>query len=395
MTEPAPMEWPSALDTPAAKLEPFDWYRDMREEGGVQYDENRACWDVVDYETVVAVLQDADTYSSVTVPETEGMGLPSMLNADPPQHTKLREPVEEYFRPGAIRSLTEQIRETTVDLLETAESDSGQIDIVNDLAWPLPIHTIAELLGVPPDDRSQFKEWSDAVIAGPQLTDGDYTELETRRSEAAMALAEYFADVCRRRREDPGDNLISKVLLETELTDMELLGLFRLLLVAGNVTTTNLITNTIWCLTNADVLDIVRDDPARVDDAIEETLRFRSPVQRTVRRATTSTTLAGVHLERDDRLSVWLGAANRDPAQFDTPDVFDLDRTPNPHVAFGRGIHVCLGAPLARLEARVALETMLDRYSHLDPVDASNTPVASPFIYGVRSFPVTITPADS
>ena len=391
MTEPAPMAWPGALAEREAKREPFGWYRRMHEADGIRYDEERACWDVFAYDAVTSVLADAETFSSVTVSEEDRSGLPSMLNADPPEHTKLREPVEEYFQPGAVRDLAPEIRETTASLLDEAEEGGGdRIDVVNDLAWPLPIHTIAALLGVPAEDREQFKAWSDAVVAGPQLTDGDHVELEARRQEAALALADYFADVCARRREDPRDDLISKVLLETELSDMEVLGLFRLLLIAGNVTTTNLITNAVWCLADAGLLGAVRENPDRIDDAIEETLRHRSPVQRTVRRATRETEIRGRRVEPDDRLAVWLGAANRDPGRFDAPGRFDLDRSPNPHVAFGRGIHVCLGAPLARLEAEIALETLLSRYATVERVEADPDPVASPFIYGVQELPVAV-----
>lgn len=393
MTEPEPMAWPAALSGRRAKREPFGWYRRMHEAGGVRYDDDRSCWDVFAYDAVTSVLADAETFSSVTVSAEDRGGLPSMLNADPPEHTALREPVEEFFQPGAVRDLAPEIHETTASLLDEADAEAeggDRIDVVNDLAWPLPIHTIAALLGVPAEDREQFKDWSDAVVAGPQLTDGDRVELEARRQEAALSLADYFADVCARRREAPRDDLISKVLLETELSDLEVLGLFRLLLIAGNVTTTNLITNTLWCLDDAGLVDEVRDDPDRIDDAIEEALRHRSPVQRTVRRATRETEILGRRVEPDDRLAVWLGAANRDPERFDEPGTCDLDRSPNPHVAFGRGIHVCLGAPLARLEARIAIETLLSRYGFVERVEADPDPVASPFIYGVQEFPVAV-----
>lgn len=398
MTTAEPMAWPDALSDRRAKREPFDWYRRMHEIGGIRYDDERNCWDVFSYDAVTSVLADAETYSSVTAPEGNRGGLPSMLSADPPEHPKLRDPVEEYFQPGAVRPLAPEIRETTESLLDEANAErrGDRLDVVDDLAWPLPIHTIAALLGVPADDRAQFKAWSDAVVAGPQLTDGDRLELESQRQDAALSLADYFAEVCAERREDPQDDLVSKVLVETDLSDMEVLGLFRLLLIAGNVTTTNLVTNTLWCLDDAGLLEEVREagqsggTTDRLDDAIEEALRYRSPVQRTVRRATRETELLGRTIEPDDRLSVWLGAANRDPERFDDPDAFDLDRSPNPHVAFGRGIHVCLGAPLARLEARIALDVLLERYGSITRVEADPDPVASPFIYGVQEFPIAV-----
>ena len=260
---------------------------------------------------MTTVLADAETYSSVTAPEGYRGGLPSMLSADLPKHTELREPVVVFFQPGAVRPLTPEIRDATESPLDeaAAERDGDRLDVVDGLAWPLPIHTIAALLGVPAEDRAQFKAWSDAVVAGPQMTDGDRRELEAHRQNAALSLANYFAGVCAERRDDPKDDLVSKVLVETDLSDMEELGLFRLLLIAGNVTTTNLITNTLWCLADAGLMDEVRK-PGRgsegmdhLDDAIEEALRYLSPVQRTVRRATGRPNCGVAGVEPDDRLS--------------------------------------------------------------------------------------------
>lgn len=405
------MAWPAALEGREAKREPFGWYREMLARGPLRYDGERDCWDVFAYDAVTAVLEDPETFSSVTQPEEGPGGLPSMLNADPPAHTDLRQPVESFFRPGAVRELAPEIESTARSLLDEAEAtvettsdperatDAGtgtaRFDVVRDLAVPLPIHTIAALLGVPPSDRDQFKAWSDEIVAGPQLTGGDLTTLEARRSDAAVELASYLASVCRERREDPRDDLVSAVLTETALSDTEVLGLLRLLLIAGHVTTTNAIANTVWCLDESGPTDAVRREADRIDGAIEETLRYRSPVQRTVRRATRATELCGRRIDADDRLAVWLGAANRDPARFDDPESFRPDRSPNPHVAFGRGIHVCLGAPLARLEARTALRTLLERYDRLERVPADPDPVASPFIYGLQRLPVEVRLAAS
>jgi cytochrome P450 len=168
MAEPEPVAWAAALADRRAKREPFGWYRRMHDGGGIRYDDEREFWDVSAYEAVTSVLADAETFSSVAVAGDDRSGLPSMLNADPPEHTALREPVEEFFQPGAVRELAPGIRETTRSLLDDAEAEGdGRIDVVNDLEWPLPIHTIAALLGVPAEAREQFKAWSDAVVAGP------------------------------------------------------------------------------------------------------------------------------------------------------------------------------------------------------------------------------------
>ena len=409
---PGPMGWPAALDSRQAKLEPYDWYDDRRRSGPVHYDPVRECWDVFSYDLVTDVLTDPETFSSVTAPPERATGLPSMLSEDPPRHTELRGAVDAFFTPGSVGSLVPDVERTADELLSAAleatgdeshtdeATDAGsrsseitdgtRMELVDELARPLPIHTIAALLGVPADDRAQFERWSDAVIAGPALTGGDSERLERQRGEAANALASYFAEISRERRENPGEDLVSRVLAETDLTDLELLGLFRLLLVAGNVTTTNLITNALWALTETDSLTRLRDDPSLVDGVVEETLRYRSPVQRTIRRATRDVDLRGHEVAADDRVVVWLGAANRDPAAFDEPDRFRLDRTHNPHVGFGRGIHVCLGAALARIEGRIAIERLLERTETIEPIETTFEPVSSTFIYGLQRFPVSI-----
>lgn len=381
---------PAALTSRNAQLDPFEWYRRMRQESPVRYDESRACWDVFEYGVISEILLDADRFSSVREPD-DGDEYPSMLSSDPPEHTKLRKPVEAFFTPDAVDSLETDIRQTAERLVDEALAEGDRFDLVSALSYPLPIMTIATLLGVPPEDREQFKDWSDTVVAGPQLTGGDHDALEERQEEAGQALVDYFDRVVERRRESQRDDLVSQVLTADDgdpvLTDEELLGLFRLLLVAGNVTTTNLITNAVWCLCERNDLDVVRDDegPARV---VEETLRFRSPVQRTSRVATEDVRIGDHSVPAGDTIVTWLGAANRDPQQFDAPDQFRPERSPNPHMAFGRGIHICLGAPLARLEGRIVLEVLVDRIADLRLIDTEYDPLPSTFLYGVQALPV-------
>lgn len=385
---------PAALASREVQLEPFGWYRRMRRESPVAYDQTRECWDVFEYDTISDVLLDVERFSSDRDPEG-GDEYPSMLDADPPEHPKLRQPVEAFFTPSAIESLAPDIRTTAERLVDEALADGNQFDLVSALSYPLPIMTIAALLGVPPADREQFKQWSDIVVAGPQLTGGDQTALEDRQEDAGQALVDYFSEVVDRRRKEPQDDLVSKVLTADDggqvLTDAELLGLFRLLLVAGNVTTTNLITNAIWCLCEWDRLDAIADDAA-ISGVVEETLRFRSPVQRTARVAREDVEIQGHTISAGETVVTWIGAANRDPAQFDDPDQFRPERSPNPHMAFGRGIHICLGAPLARLEGRIALEVLFDRIEDIRLVETDYAPLPSTFLYGVQSLPVEVHP---
>lgn len=378
--------WPAALSSREAMLEPFEWYAEKRREHPLDYDDDRGCWDVFGYEEVAAILTDHETFSS----DRSAGGAPSsMLSSDPPVHTKLREPVEEFFEPGAVQPLTDDIRATATELLDESLT-GGEFDVVSGLAYKLPITTIADLLGVPQGDREQFKRWSDAAVASPLLTEDQRTfDPET----GIMEIGGYFLEIIRKRRANPRDDLISDVVTDDEvaqtLTDEELVRLFILLLIAGNITTTNLITNAVWCLATHDLVQPVRDDDL-LPSAIEETLRYRSPVQRTSRIATEDVEIAGREIVEGDLLACWIGAANRDPEQFDDPDAFVPDRSPNPHLSFGRGIHFCLGAPLARLEAQIALEELLDRVADVHLVDEPYEPIGSTFIYGVQSLPVEV-----
>jgi cytochrome P450 len=383
---------PAALESRTAKLEPFDWYAEKRAESALHYDERREVWDAFRYDLVSELLLDHERFSSNRNPE-QGDDYPSMLDSDPPLHTKLRQPVEDFFTGNAIAPLEPEIRRTAERLIDDALADGGRFDLVEALAYPLPIMTIAALLGVPREDREQFKEWSDAVVANPQLTGDDRERSEERIREAGLALVDYFGEVMEDRRENPRDDLISKVLTADDggqvLSDEELMGLFRLLLVAGNVTTTNLVTNAVRCLCDWDRLDAVGTERGRTG-VVEETLRFRSPVQRTARVALEDVEVAGRTVEEGETVVTWLGAANRDPRQFDDPDEFRPERSPNPHMAFGRGIHICLGAPLARLEARVALGVLSDRVEDLRLVETEYQPLPSTFLYGVQSLPVEV-----
>lgn len=380
--------YPAALSDPDAQIAPFEWYREMQRESPVRYDERRGAWDVFRHETVDSILRDHERFSSAR--ETATDGPPSMLSSDPPRHTRLRSPVEGRFAPDTVGDLEPEIRRMTDDLLDDALAGEARMDVVDDLARWLPMVTIAALLGVPPEERATFKEWSDTIVAGPQLTGGDRDQLRSRQQAAIDAMQEYLADVMARRAEEPRDDLISDVLAAAgeDLSTAEIRGILQLLLIAGNVTTTNLIANAVWCFATEDVDAGIRRDGAALETAVEEVLRYRSPVQWTTRIATESLEVEGHEIAEGARIRTWIGAANRDPAVFDEPATFRPDRSPNDHLAFGRGIHFCLGAALARLEARVALAALFERVENPRLLDAPAAPVASPFLYGVQELPI-------
>ncbi len=253
---------------------------------------------------------------------------------------------------------------------------------------------IAELLGVPAEEREQFKRWSDTLVQGGD--DAAETEaIMEDQQDAGEEMAEYFGRQIRDRRENPREDLLTTIATNEgeggRLSRREALGTCTLLLTAGNITTTNLITNAVRCLDTQDAETRARlaDDEPALKSAIEETLRYRSPVQAMVRNVTSETELGGKALQPGEEVVLWSGSANRDETQFDDAGSFVPDRSPNQHLGFGYGTHYCLGAPLARLEAKIALEVLLDRLPEVEVVDTELQPVRSSFIYGVESLLVS------
>jgi cytochrome P450 len=291
-----------------------------------------------------------------------------MLSTEPPEHTRLRRLVSKAFTPRSIEELRPRIQEIVDELLDSVTTT--EFDLVQALAWPLPVIVIAEMLGIPHEDRDRFKHWSDAMIA---TLGGDYSLLaEARRSNEE--LVDYVSAVMDDRRRNPKADLISRLVAAEEdgsgLSEDEILGTVALLLVAGNETTTHLIAAGMLTLfRHPDQMEILRNDPSLLPSAVEEMLRFCGPVHTTRRLALADSTLDGADIQRGDTIIALLAAANRDPAKYSDPDRFDVVRNPSDHVAFGAGIHFCLGAPLARAEAQIAIGSLLRRYPHLRCLD--------------------------
>jgi cytochrome P450 len=326
------------------------------------------------YADVRAVLMDHATFSSV-VPEgmafdeqTKAFGdAPTMLSSDPPTQTRLRRLVSRDFTPRRIRELEPRIREIAKDLVDAVEC-KGEFDVMADLANPLPVMVISELLGVPPEEYRQFKQWSDKVVEADNALPGMPIPEDIKK--AFTELKAYFADEIVRRRKNPGPDLVSALVAahdEAEaLTADELLQFLVLLLLAGNETTTNLIGNGMLALgRKPEAMATLRSKPELIRGAIEEMLRYDGPVQATFRTAMKDTNVGGTPIAAGTGTFVIVAAANRDPAQFKDPETFDIARNPNEHMAFGDGIHFCIGAPLARLEGAIAVETALERFPHL------------------------------
>ena len=304
---------------------------------------------------------------------------PSILTLDPPEHDRIRGLVNKAFTPRAIEEIKPRIKEVANELLD-AVAGEPEIEFMDAMATPLPVIVISELLGVPPEDRDKFKEWSHALVSVSPSDMKDMDALRQRMQEAragSTALADYFREQVERRRDDPGDDLISRLIEAEEegdrLSEPEMIALCRLLLAAGNLTTTDLLGNGLLeLLRHPDQMQILRDDLDRVPAAVEEMLRYTPPVSNSGRLMADDTEIAGCPVGKHRSVAVSLMGANRDPDVFDDPETFDVTREENRHLSFGGGIHYCIGAPLARAEAQGALRVLLERYEHIEaaiPVD--------------------------
>ncbi len=371
----------------------YTWFRTMRKTSPVNYEAEYDAWHVFRYADVQHVLQDHATFSSDMSSrmgaDPSSLIQSSIINLDPPRHRLLRSLVTKAFTPKAVAAMAPRIQMLTDQLLD-AVVDSGRMDVVGDLAYPLPVIVIAEMLGIPAEDRDRFKYWSD-IIVGSESHGHQMADL---RNE----MGEYFLRVVEQRRRDPGSDLISGLLAADvdgeKLSLRELLGFCVLLLVAGNETTTNLIGNAVYCFTEqADTLPRLIETPSLLPGAIEEVLRYRSPVQVLPHRvARVDTTLSGQEIRAGQQVMVWLGSANRDESVFPDADQFIVDRAPNPHIAFGTGIHFCLGSTLARLEARTALTSLLSRCRDIEVDHTGVEWIRGGIVYGFKRLPIECRP---
>jgi cytochrome P450 len=356
------------------RRDPYPVYAELRARGPVHrviIPEGHEAWLVVGYEAGRAILNDtrlSKVWSNAAPElgvETVASGL-SMLSTDPPVHSRLRKLVSREFTPRRVDAMVPRVRALADGLLDTmAKQPSRHGDLVETLAFPLPISVICELLGVPFLDRDQFRVWSNTAFSTPSAVE---------RRAAAKAMNDYLVGLLADKRARSADDLMSALIHTADedgdrLNAEELLGMAWVLLVAGHETTVNLISNGVLALlTHPEQLAALRADPdGLMDGAVEEILRYDGPVETpTYRFSTAPVEVGGTVIPGDGRLVlVALADADRDPARFPGPDRFDIRRDARGHLAFGHGIHYCLGAPLARLEARIALRGLLDRFPDL------------------------------
>lgn len=378
------------MQIPDYRDEPFEWYREMRNKAPVVKDGNSVF--LFRYDDCKEVLGNFRVFSSQfrdfmdkeVAAQLNMMAAPSILILDPPKHTKMRNLVNRAFTPRRIQSYEGEIRKISEGLLD--QQKNTVFDLVSSLSYPLPVLVISRILGVPEENMTRFKEWSDKLA------------MNLSRMGVDMALqkemSDYFGKLIEERKHSLGDDLIS-LLIESEvdgerLTKQEITGFSILLLAAGNETTTNLIGNSILTLSEyPGTFQLLKEKPYLIQSTVEESLRYRSPVQSTRRVAKENYSIGGVEISRGDFVSVFLGSANRDEEIFSEPEKFIPDRKENRHIAFGEGVHFCLGAPLARLEAKVALETVTARYGNLRVIKPSpDDRLDSDIMYGYRKLMV-------
>ncbi|MBS4204544.1 cytochrome P450 family protein [Lederbergia citrea] len=351
---------------------PYPAYAKLRKEDPVSYvllPDGQYAWIITKYEDALAALKDRrfiKDYTKLYDEEMEHDDIFSqnMLFADPPDHKRLRGLVSKAFTPQLIAGMRGRIQEITNVLLDEM-AGKQHVDLINEFAFPLPIIVICEILGIPTEDRDKFRLWSNSIIEDPN---GEFDrDMHQHMNDFVQYLKKLFAIV----RENPVESLISQLIIAEEqgdqLTEQELYGVVTLLIIAGHETTVNLIGNAMMALLeHPEQLELLKSQPAFIHTAIEEVLRYNGPVEfSTSRWAAENLEFKGKSISKGDLVIVALNSANHDPDQFNDPEVFDLTREKSKHLAFGKGIHACLGAPLARLEGEIAINSFIQRYPNV------------------------------
>ena len=406
---PSSAQQPVNIASPDFKADPYPYYARLRAEAPVckiVLPTREDAWLVTRYDDVVAALKDERLVKETTNALTPAQAAAqpwfrkmfkalkrNMLEVDPPDHTRLRALVFKVFTPRLIEQMRGRIERLTNQLLDAALA-RGRFDLIRDYALPLPTTIISEMMGVPVADRRRLNRWSNALLSA-----AGSTWAMVHAIPAGWSLMRYISAIVQKRRAEPRDDLVSNLVRAEEagdsLSQHELVAMIFLLLVAGHETTVNLIGNgTLALLENPEQMQRLRDDPAMIRSAVEELLRYASPAETaTERYAREPVTIAGVTIPQGSMVFPVLASANRDERQFPNADVLDLTREPNRHLAFGLGTHFCLGAPLARLEGQIAINSLLQRAPKLRlAVPPRSLPWrAGLIVRGLQSLPVTVT----
>ncbi len=398
------------------RFSPFEFYSSMRKNKPIAFDEVNEQWGLYCYRDIEKILRDHIKFSSNSrpfqVPQEyqENLNRPSLLNSDPPYHRKLRSIVDTLFVPIEISKLKPRIENIANELIDNIiEKCNNTMDLVTDFAYPLPATVIAELLGVPSEDYDTFRQWADTIVSLEVASNSDINSIR-KADKTVSEMDIYFSKLIEEKKNIPANDLISHIIRAKvdghSLTEKEILSFCSLLLNAGHITTVNLIGNLVFSLLeNPQEFKLLQQNQnSLIKSVIEETLRYRSPVQFTSRIANANVTLSDGRegrerqvIKKGQGITLFLGSANRDESIFTDPDRFDITRKNIRHLGFGTGIHFCLGAPLARLEGQIALRIILERFENLqfnfDYSDRQDiytkvSPLKSSFLLGLSHLPV-------
>jgi cytochrome P450 len=400
------------------RFSPFEFYSLMRKNNPVVFDERNGQWGLYCYSDIEKILKDPIKFSSkfgpFQVPQEyqENLNRPSLLNTDPPYHRKLRSIVDTLFVPIEIAKLEPRIENIANELIDNIiKKDNTTMDLITDFAYPLPATVIAELLGVPSEDRDTFRQWADNIVSLEITSNSDIDSIR-KADKTVTDMDIYFNKLIEKKKKMPANDLISHIIKAKvdghSLFGKEILSFCSLLLNAGHVTTVNLIGNLVFSLLEnpQEFKRLQESKNSLIKSTIEETLRYRSPVQFLFRIANADVTLSEESgkkrvqkqkIQKGQGITLFLGSANHDESIFTDPERFDITRKNLRHLGFGTGIHFCLGAPLARLEGKIALRIILERFENLqfnfDNSDRQDlytkvTPLKSSFLLGLSHLPL-------
>ncbi len=399
-------------------LSPFAWYRYMRESMPIFYEESIRSWHLFRYDDILQVITDHTTFSSDRkriLPQKQDQAAihSSIISMDQPRHKQLRNVVNQAFSPQVVMHLTTRITSIINELLDTVVSNGG-MDVIKDFASPLPVLVLADLLGIPAVQRDRLKRWTEVIVSreyhdaveqkhqtlniGAPSQSEDPHPLHIRSVMQEMReMDDYFLQLLQERQHHLGYDLISRLLavkVDGEpFSQNELLGLCASFLIAGSEVTAHLLGNAILCFDEyPEVLASVRHHPSLIPMAIEEVLRYRSPLKSMIRIAAIDTKFGHYSISKNQVIILWLASANHDETHFPHPEQFDIQRKPNRHLGFGHGIHYCIGAVLARLEIQIALRIMLERFPAFRRAPGTHLePIRSGTIFGVKHLPIVFS----
>ena len=376
--------------------DPFPYYRRLRDEAPAYHNPDLGFWALSRHADVLEALHDYETYCSRYGITLEARSpLPMMITMDPPDHTKMRRLISRAFTPRRIAELEPHIRSLSTRYLDAMVAQ-GDCDLIGEYAGKLPMDVISRMLGVPDEDQDMLRHWTDLML----IREEDVPDIPPEGEEAGTHIFEYFLEDVRRKREHPGDDLTSSLLeLEVDdvkLNDVEIVAFCFLLIIAGNETTTKLLGNALYWLTRfPDEKAKIVTDPGLIPDAVEEILRYEGSTQLMARTLTRDVEMHGERMEGGTRVLLLLGSANRDERVWDDPDRFDITRDKSTqHLSFGHGIHVCLGAPLARLEMRISLEEIHRRIPDYEVDFDGCERIHSGNVRGYSKVPIRFTPTN-